>query len=58
MAPISMACVASQSRWDVIRCSSDIMTRMICARLGIMCVTPISFSTASTNPRLFVAAAT
>ena len=53
---MSSACVPSQTRWEAIRASSDMITRQYWARSGAS--TPHSFSTASTQPRLFIGAAT
>ena len=53
---MSAACVPSHSRWLAIRCSSASVVRMYCARRGTS--REYSFSTVSTYPRLFVAAAT
>ena len=50
-APISSACVASQTRWLVMRCSSAMSTRMSRTRCGISM--PSSRSTARQKARLF-----
>ena len=46
VAPISMPPVARATRWEVIRLSSIMSTRMTLARSGIWSVMPSSFSTA------------
>ena len=45
MAPNSMPPVANATRWDEIRLSSIIITRMTLTRSGISSVMPSSFST-------------
>ena len=46
VAPSSLPPVARHTRWDVIRLSSIISTRMTDARSGMSSVMPSSFSTA------------
>ena len=55
-APMSSACVPSQTRCEAIRASSDMITRQYCARSGAS--TSQSFSIAMMQPRLFIGAAT
>ena len=56
MAPMSRACVASQSRWEASRFCSVSMVRMYLARRGTSM--PNSFSTPSAQPRLLLMEAT
>ncbi len=52
IAPMSMACVPSQTRCELIRVNSFNITRIHCARGGIS--SPNSFSTARQYARLLV----
>ena len=52
-APISSACVPSQTRWLLMRCSSAMSTRMFCTRSGIRSSMPISRSVARMNASEF-----